>query len=115
MNVIAIAIYGFCAVVGAMTFAASYFGKRIAAQRIPMQWGFNGQPTWYAPKSVALWAPICLTILGVPLFLFGIEFGFPPPRAERSAIGLIIFAVVMGVTYSAYLFAVMRWASKQPS
>jgi hypothetical protein len=115
MNVIAIGIYGFCAVVGAMGFAAFYFSKRIAAQKVPMQWGFDGQPTWYAPKWVALYAPILVTMLGVPLFLTGIGFAFPPAGAERSVIGLIVFAVVMGATYGAYLFAVMRWASKQPT
>jgi hypothetical protein len=115
MSVIAIGIYGFCAVVGAMAFAAYHVGKRIAAPKVPMQWGFNGQPTWYAPKVVALWAPIFVTMFGVPLFLVSIDSGFPPPRADRSAVGLIIFAVVMGGTYGAYLFAVVRWTSRQPS
>jgi hypothetical protein len=80
-----------------------------------MQWGFDGQPTWYAPKWVALYAPILVTMFGVPLFLTGFDFAFPPPMAQRSAIGLIVFGAVMGTTYGVYLFILMRWMSKQPS
>jgi hypothetical protein len=29
-----------------------YFGTRIRSDRMAMQWGFDGEPTWYAPKAV---------------------------------------------------------------
>lgn len=30
------------------------YAPRIAGHRVVMQWGFDGKPTWSAPKAVAL-------------------------------------------------------------
>jgi hypothetical protein len=32
-----------------------YFGPLIKRERVAMQWGTNGKPTWYAARWVALW------------------------------------------------------------
>jgi Protein of unknown function (DUF1648) len=109
---IAVGIFTYCAAVAAMLAAVTYFGKRITAQKIPMQWGFNGQPTWYAPKLVGLWTPICLTTIGGPLFLVAID---SPSRAEHAAFGLIVFSLIMAIAYGVHLAAVVRWAPKQSS
>ena len=31
------------------------YGREITAPRIPMQWGTDGRPTWFAPRLVGLW------------------------------------------------------------
>jgi hypothetical protein len=102
-------ILAYCAVVAAMTAAAFYFGSRIRAQKIPMQWGVDGRPTWYAPKPIGLWAPICVTLVGGPLFLLG-----HPQSAHYAALGLIMFSVIMAAIYGVYLALLVRWASRQP-
>jgi hypothetical protein len=33
----------------------SYFGPKIKGERIAMQWGVDGNPTWTAPKQMGLW------------------------------------------------------------
>jgi hypothetical protein len=32
-----------------------YFEPRIKHQRVAMQWGTDGKPTWYGPQWVAIW------------------------------------------------------------
>ncbi|MDF1726285.1 MAG: DUF1648 domain-containing protein [Sulfitobacter sp.] len=49
---------------------AIYAGPRLpAAQRFPMQWGLNGQPTWFAPRRFALYFTPVLSAF-VTLFTF---------------------------------------------
>ena len=108
---IATGIFAYCAVVAAMTVATAYFGNRIASTQIPMQWGADGQPTWYARKSIALWTPICLTIAGGPLFLVVGD----PRMSEYAALGFLVFSVIMAVIHGVYFTAVLRWASRQRS
>jgi hypothetical protein len=96
----------------AATFAASfYFARRVMTPVVPMQWGFDGNPTWYAPKLVGIWWTSCLTLLG--LFFFVVAL-IEPRKAQEAAYGLIIFSAVMAAIDVGYLMAVARWASKQP-
>ena len=46
---------------------AIYFGERISASRIPMQWGTDGKPTWFAPRAIGLWWGL--------LFIFVVDAG----------------------------------------
>lgn len=40
-----------------------YFEPRITSDRIAMQWGLDGKPTWTAPKRWALWGMIALMVI----------------------------------------------------
>src|SRR4051812_38883424 len=42
--------------------ASLYLGPRIKRDRIAMQWGFDGRPTWQAPKRLGLWAMVPLML-----------------------------------------------------
>ena len=44
-------------------------GPRIESARVAMQWGPNGQPTWYAPKWLAIWGMIAFMTI-VRLFIW---------------------------------------------
>jgi hypothetical protein len=44
--------YVLIAAVLLMVCANLYYGPRVARDRIAMQWGFDGNPTWYAPKRL---------------------------------------------------------------
>ena len=46
-----------------------YFGRRIASDRVAMQWGLHGRPNWYAPKQLALWRTVAFA-LAVRLFIW---------------------------------------------
>lgn len=44
-------------------------------ERLPMQWGFNGKPTWYAPRRLALAFSPLLAIFVLGLFSIGQPLG----------------------------------------
>lgn len=44
----------------AMAAVAAIANLRIPAGRIPMQWGFDGKPTWFAPRMAGLWFVVAL-------------------------------------------------------
>lgn len=46
-----------------------YFGPRIQRERVAMQWSSDGEPTWYAPKWIALWGMIVF-MAAVRLFIW---------------------------------------------
>jgi hypothetical protein len=46
--------YVFGASVAFVIGCSLYFRPRIRSDRIAMQWGLDGKPTWYAPKWLAL-------------------------------------------------------------
>ena len=85
-----------------------YFGSRIALSRIPMQWGLDGSPTWYA-RSLGLWFSL----------FDGLYWHRPRghwPFAENGSgvwYSLILFSAIMAVVQWWHLNAVVRWALKQ--
>ncbi|MCK1405283.1 DUF1648 domain-containing protein, partial [Bradyrhizobium sp. 76] len=46
-----------------------YLGPRIESERVAMQWGPNGEPTWCAPKWLAMWGMIAF-MAAVRLFIW---------------------------------------------
>jgi hypothetical protein len=60
-----------------------YFWPRIRSDRMAMQWGFDGEPTWYAPKAVGLWGIVAFA-LAVRLLIWA-AFGKGPRRWSRFA------------------------------
>jgi hypothetical protein len=50
--------YVFAAAVAFVIGCSLYFGPRIGRDRIAMQWGVDGKPTWYARKWLALWGTV---------------------------------------------------------
>ena len=52
--------YVFAAAVVFVIGSNLYFSPRIRHERVAMQWGFDGKPTWYAPKWLALWGMVGL-------------------------------------------------------
>jgi heme/copper-type cytochrome/quinol oxidase subunit 2 len=47
--------YVFVAAIAIVIGCNFYFGPRIRRERIAMQWGSDGKPTWHARRWVALW------------------------------------------------------------
>ena len=58
-------IYAFCAaVISAIALASAIAATKLPpADRLPMQWGLTGKPTWSAPRTVALAFTPILAIL----------------------------------------------------
>ena len=65
-------VYAACALIIITMVAASIAAtiKFPAASRLPMQWGLNGKPTWYAPRKLAFAFSPALAAVVVACVLF---------------------------------------------
>lgn len=99
-------VFGLALVV--MVACSLWFGARIGTAAVPMQRGFDGNPTWFAPKLVGLWFLVGLALVVRLIFHFRVD-----PDGIRTATSLIVFSVLVAVIHAGYLIAVLRWASKQ--
>jgi hypothetical protein len=83
----------FFVALGVMLVASFYYGPRIQADKVAMQWGLDGKPTWYAPKIVALWGLLGFAVL-LRLFIAA-AVKFIPDQVHHADIGLIIFPIIV--------------------
>jgi hypothetical protein len=94
--------YAFWAAIAVMSGCSLYFGPRIPRDRIAMQWGVDGRPTWHAPKFVGLWGSVILA-LAVRLFIWG-AMTFAPEKVQNANVGLLLFSVIVA---GAHLFVLV--------
>jgi hypothetical protein len=59
------------------------FRARIKSDRVAMQWGFDGKPTWSAPKAIGLWGTVVLVLFTRSL-IWGRDELFPAKRSWRG-------------------------------
>lgn len=83
-----------------------YFAPRIRSNRVAMQWGFDGKPTWYAPKRFALWGPVALMLV-VRLFIW-----FAETYAPQYVHGVEIGIAGVGIVVAAAQLFVLRKAER---
>ena len=98
----------FIASILVMVAASLYFSSRLKGAKVAMQWGFDGKPTWFAPKVLALWG-----LVGFALFirlLIYVLSTFTPDKIHGAEIGLVIFSIVLAITHVATLIAANRSA-----
>jgi len=74
-----------------------YFAPRITADRIAMQWGVGGNPTWHAPKLAAMWGPLALAVL-IRLAIWAAQT-YTPDKVHGAEIGLILFSAIILVVH----------------
>ena len=74
-----------------------YYGPRIKTDRVAMQWGMDGKPTWYAPKPIALWGT--LTFALAVRFLIWAAMTYAPDKVHHPEIGLLLFSMIIVATY----------------
>jgi hypothetical protein len=72
--------------------ASLYLGPRIKRDRIAMQWGFDGRPTWQAPKRLRLWAMVPL-MLAVRLLIW-LGATYAPRSTHRVELGIAAFSAI---------------------
>lgn len=86
--------------------------RRFSARaRLPMQWWLNGQPTWYAPRRLAL--VLFPLIGGIGLIAGTVGMIFAPHRLNvpmHKALDVLAGTGLLGIAiYAGYLGAVWRW------
>jgi hypothetical protein len=101
----------FVAALVVMTGCTLYFAPRIKAASVPMQWGFDRRPTWYAPRLVGLWGAIGL-VVAVRLLVVALE-RYNPDKVHNAAYGIILLSIISAVVHAGFLTAVTRWESKR--
>jgi hypothetical protein len=69
-----------------------YFGPRIERESIAMQWGRNGEPTWYAPKWVAMWGMVAFMV-AVRLFIW-LASTYAPQSVHGVELGVVLFSLI---------------------
>jgi hypothetical protein len=74
-----------------------HYRPRIKGDRVAMQWGLDGKPTWYASKRTALWWIVAL-MLAVRL-LISAAMIYMPDRVNSPEIGLTLFSVVIAAAH----------------
>lgn len=98
--------YVFWPAVVVMIACSFYFGSRIHGDRMAMQWGFNGEPTWFAPKGIGLFglAAFALAVRG----LIWAAMTWIPERVHGAEIGLLLFSLIVVATHVIMLRAATR-------
>jgi hypothetical protein len=74
-----------------------YFGPRIGSDRIAMQWGFDGQPTWGASKAIALWGVVAFAI-AVRLLIWMLST-YAPSKVHGVEGGLLLFSIIVAASH----------------
>jgi hypothetical protein len=98
--------YAFWPAIAFMALCSLYFRTRIKSSRIAMQWGFDGKPTWSAPKAVGLWFTVAFALL-LRLVIWGAMTYFPR-TVHGAESGLFIASIVLVVTHLIVLVAAVR-------
>jgi len=98
--------YVFWPAVAVLVVANVYFGPRITSARLPMQWGFDGKPTWHAPKVVALWGIVAFA-LAVRLFIWA-AMTHAPEKVHSPEVGLLLIPVILVIVHVLMLRAASR-------
>jgi Protein of unknown function (DUF1648) len=83
-----------------------YFGPRIGSDKVAMQWGLDGNPTWYAPKWLALWGMVAF-MLAVRLLIWA-AMTYIPQYVHGVQFGVVAFSVGMVVTQIYILNAAVK-------
>jgi hypothetical protein len=96
----------FWAAVAFMVGANLYFGPRIRSERIAMQWGLDGKPTWHARKALALWGMVAF-VLAVRLLIWAAMTN-TPDNVHAPEIGVLMFSIIVAVVHLWILRAAVR-------
>lgn len=92
--------------------ASVHFGGRVATARVPMQWGIDGKPTWYAPRTIGLWSMLGFTLVIGGGLIAMMRFA-ESEKVTSLSYGLIVLSVTMAATQIWHLNAVSKWAARQ--
>jgi len=89
--------YVFAAAVAFVISCNFYFGPRIRRDRIAMQWGLDGKPTWYAAKGLALWGTVAF-MLAIRFFIW-LTSTYDPQRVHGVELGIVGFSVTVAAAH----------------
>jgi hypothetical protein len=95
--------YLFIAVLAFVVACSFFFAPRIRQNRVAMQWGFDGKPTWHAPKWFALWFMVPFMLL-VRLSIWA-SMTYAPALVRGPEITVALFSIIVA---AAHVFVLVR-------
>jgi hypothetical protein len=101
----------FVCALAAMAGISAHYSARIKTERMPMQWGTDGIPTWYASRLVGMWFALVF-VLACRLLIAGLQH-YWPDRVQGADIAVPFLAIVGLATHFIHLRAAARWAARQ--
>jgi hypothetical protein len=73
------------------------------AASLPMQWGLNGRPTWYASRGIAVAFIPCLAIIVLAAMTFA------PREHHTPGSGILLTSVLMMFVQGIWVFFARRY------
>ena len=86
---------------------AIHYGRQITALRVPMQWGLNGAPTWFAPRVVGIWFAFGFTTIVSAGLLIAAQY--EPQKLAPLIFALVIVTGTNMWMQAVHLKRVIRW------
>ena len=84
-----------------------HFAPKVG-ERIAMQWGFDGKPTWYAPKHAAMWGMVALALI-VRLVIY-LAMTYAPDQTHSPEIGLLLASIIIAAVH----IGILAMAARKP-
>ncbi|AHY55203.1 hypothetical protein [Bradyrhizobium japonicum] len=92
---------------------AIYYGRRITSRRIPIQWGTDGQPTWFVSRFIGLWCSFGVT---AALSAFLLVLALHEPQKLTALIVATVSVIGTNMWAQVYhLKRVIRWQAEAPA
>ena len=98
--------YAFWSAIVFMAGCSLFFAPRIRSDRMAMQWGFDGKPTWSAPKAIGLWVTVVLALL--TRLLIWVAMAYFPQTVHGAEPGLLMASIVFVASHLFVLVAAVR-------
>ncbi len=92
---------------------AIHYGRQITSRRVPMQWGLNGAPTWFAPRVVGIWFAFGFTALVSAGLLIAAQY--EPQKLAGLIFALVIVTGTNMWMQAVHLKRVIRWQQQAPA
>ena len=88
-----------------------HFGRRIRSMKVPMQWGSNGEPTWFAPRPIGIWWGFGFTLI-VGGFMFAMACGLAAENIPSLCLAIAAMSILEVIVQFLHLRAIVRWEAK---
>jgi hypothetical protein len=88
--------------------SARYFSSRINSEKVPMQWGIDGNPIWFAPRLFGIWWQLYFTLI-VGGGLFVMSLCVAKEKIPALCVAIVLVSVVGAATQVFHMKAVVRW------
>jgi hypothetical protein len=102
--------YVFWPTIVLMGASSLHYRARIKTDRMAMQWGLDGKPTWSAPKKIGLWLAVAIAL--AMRLLIWLAMTYFPQMVHGEESGLLIASIIL---LASHLFVLKTAASAKPT